>query len=96
MPPMGLNMNNKRLEQLMGTIQEKMLENMLDDLSNPERCTPQLYNAIIKELQRNGIDCIPKAGEGSENALQRLLVAVRDDLEDEVGVPITVMEEARN
>lgn len=93
---MGLNMNNKRLEQLMGTIQERMLENMLDDLSNPERCTPQLYNAIIKELQRNGIDCIPKAGEESDNALQRLLVAVRDDLEDEVGVPITVREEARN
>lgn len=89
-------MDNKQLEKLMGCIQERMLENMLDDLNNPDKCTPQLYNAIIKELQRNGIDCVPKAGEASENALQRLLTAVRDDLGEEVGIPITVVEEARN
>lgn len=89
-------MNNKQKEQLMGIIQERMLENMLEDLNNPEKRTPQLYNAIIKELQRNGIDCIPKAGEESENALQRLLVSVRDDLEDELGLPIAVVQEARN
>lgn len=89
-------MNNKQKEQLMGIIQERMLENMLEDLNNPEKRTPQLYNAIIKELQRNGIDCVPKAGEESENALQRLLVSVRDDLEDELGLPIAVVQEARN
>lgn len=85
---------NKQLEQLMGSIQERMLENMLDDLNNPDKCTPQLYNAIIKELARNGIDCIPKAGEASENALQRLLEAVRSDLSEEVGIPIRTAKEA--
>ena len=66
-------------EQLLGSIQEKMLSNMLEDLNNPEKCTPQLYNAIIKELQRNGIDCLPKAGEEGENALNKLLTVVRED-----------------
>lgn len=88
--------DKKQLEALMGNIQERMLENMLSDLNNPDKCTPQLYNAIIKELDRNGIDCIPKAGEASENALQRLLTAVRSDLEEEVGVPIRTAKEALN
>lgn len=64
---------------------------MLEDLNNPEKCTPQLYNAIIKELQRNGIDCLPKAGEEGENALNKLLNAVQQDFSDDdfIGVDLT-------
>ena len=42
-------------ESLLSLIQDNMLENMLNDLKDPEKRNPQLYNAIIKELQRNGL-----------------------------------------
>lgn len=66
----------------MGEIQEMMLNYMREDLEDPSRRSPQLYNAIIKELARNGIDCIPKAGEEQENALQRLLDSTKEHFED--------------
>ena len=44
------------LEELLGNLQSELLNNMLEDLSNPEKRSPQLYNAIIKELERNGIN----------------------------------------
>lgn len=68
---------NERLEALMADIQELMLGYMKEDLEDPDRRSPQLYNAIIKELQRNGIDCAPKAGEGQQNALTDLLGSVK-------------------
>lgn len=84
-------MSSKK-EELLSSIHEKLLNSMLEDLNNPEKCTPQLYNAIIKELERNGIDCVPKAGEDEENALQRLLEGVREELREEVGVTIKHVE----
>lgn len=77
-----------RLESLMSSIQETMLEKMLEDLNDPDKATPQLYNAIIKELQRNGIDCLPKAGEEGDNALKRLLEGVRSSFEDDYGTTL--------
>ena len=60
-------------------------DNMLDDLKDPEKRNPQLYNAIIKELQRNGINCVPKAGEDGDNALASLLKATKENFELDYG-----------
>lgn len=73
------------LEELLGDIQEELLNNMLKDLNNPEKRSPQLYNAIIKELERNGINCLPKAGDGDENALTRLLKATKEKFDNDYG-----------
>lgn len=73
------------LEELLGDIQESLLDNMLRDLQNPDKRSPQLYNAIIKELERNGINCVPKAGDGDENALTRLLKATKEKFENDYG-----------
>lgn len=73
------------LEELLGDIQESLLDNMLKDLKNPDKRSPQLYNAIIKELERNGINCVPKAGDGDENALTRLLRATKEKFEEDYG-----------
>lgn len=78
------------LEQILSQIQGKLAEKMLEDLGNPEKCTPQLYNAIIKELERNGIDCLPKAGEGSENNLQKLLNGVQERFNQDYGTDTLV------
>ena len=75
-------MDYKGLESLLGNIHEEMLQNMLNDLRNPDKRSPQLYNAIIKELERNGIDCVHKAGDGEENALSKLLKATRENFEN--------------
>lgn len=78
------------LEQILSQIQGKLAEKMLEDLGNPKKCTPQLYNAIIKELERNGIDCLPKAGEGSENSLQNLLNGVQERFNQDYGTDTLV------
>lgn len=62
-----------------------MLENMLSDLKDPAKRTPQLYQAVIKELSRNGINCVPKAGEDGDNALASLLKATKDNFELDYG-----------
>lgn len=76
---------NKELEALLSTIHEDMLRSMLADLQNPDKRTPQLYNAIIKELERNGIDCVLKSGEDGDNALQNLLNGVRSNMRNRYG-----------
>lgn len=79
-------MNDK--ENLLGDIHEIMLTCMKDDLQNPDKRSPQLYNAIIKELERNGIDCIPKAGDDGGNALSKLLESTRKSMKEDYGVSI--------
>ncbi len=81
-------MKYDELEELLGDIQETLLDNMLKDLQNPDKRSPQLYNAIIKELERNGINCVPKAGDGDENALTRLLKATKEKFENDYGEDI--------
>lgn len=70
-----MSLNKK--EELLSQIHDNLLADMLEDLKNPDKRTPQLYNAIIKELERNGIDCTPKAGEEQANALGMLLESVK-------------------
>lgn len=72
-------------EELLSQIQDQMLENMLEDLKAPDKRTPQLYQAVIKELSRNGIDCLPKAGDEGENALAKLLDATKKTFEEDYG-----------
>lgn len=75
-----------KLQEMLSKLQEGMLERMLQDLDDPDKRGPHLYNAIIKELQRNGIDCMPKAGQDGQNALQRLLEATRNASQDMDGM----------
>lgn len=77
--------NEKReLEGLLGDIHSVLLKDLLEDLQNPKKRTPQLYNAVIKELERNGIDCVPKAGDEAGDTLKAILDNVQKDLGDNV------------
>lgn len=73
------------LEELLGLIQEKLYDAMSNDLDDPDKRSPQLYNAVIKELERNGIDCILKAGDNEGNALNDLLTKVKSTYENDYG-----------
>lgn len=76
--------DRKELENILGHIHKAMLDDMLEDLKNPEKRTPQLYNAVIKELERNGIDCVPKAGDEAGDTLKRIMENVKENLGDEI------------
>lgn len=76
--------NRKDLEGVLGDIHKVMLDDMLEDLKNPDKRTPQLYNAVIKELERNGIDCVPKAGDEAGDTLSKILASVQDNLGEEI------------
>lgn len=76
--------DRKELENILGHIHKAMLDDMLEDLKNPEKRTPQLYNAVIKELERNGIDCVPKAGDEAGDTLKKIMDNVKENLGDEI------------
>ena len=76
--------DRKELENILGHIHKAMLDDMLEDLKNPEKRSPQLYNAVIKELERNGIDCVPKAGDEAGDTLKRIMDNVKENLGDEI------------
>ena len=76
--------DRKELENILGHIHKAMLDDMLEDLKTPEKRTPQLYNAVIKELERNGIDCVPKAGDEAGDTLKRIMDNVKENLGDEI------------
>lgn len=76
--------NRKDLEGVLGDIHKVMLDDMLEDLKNPDKRTPQLYNAVIKELERNGIDCVPKAGDEAGDTLSKILASVQDNLGEDI------------
>lgn len=73
-----------KTEALLEDIHCILLKDLLEDLKNPDKRTPQLYNAVIKELERNGIDCIPKAGEEAGDTLKAILDNVTENLGNEV------------
>lgn len=73
-----------KTEALLEDIHNILLKDLLEDLKNPNKRTPQLYNAVIKELERNGIDCIPKAGEEAGDTLKAILDNVTENLGNEV------------
>ena len=68
---------SKPKEEMLEGIHTLMLSSMLEDLKDPDKRTPSLYSAIIKELQRNNIDIVPKAG-GTDSALAQLLAGVQE------------------
>ena len=74
----------KALEGLLAQIHTSLLESMLDDLRNPDKRTPALYSAIIKALDRNGIDITPKAGD-EDSVLAQLTAEVKKNMEDTYG-----------
>ena len=75
-------MDYKALEALMGELQVEMLENMLKDIRDEDKRTPAFYNALIKELERNGINIVPKAGDG-EDSLSKLLTGVQQAFDED-------------
>lgn len=75
----------KQKEEMLEGIHTLMLSAMLEDLKNPEKRTPSLYSAIIKELQRNNIDIVPKAGD-TDSVLAQLLTGVQE-LDDSDYIP---------
>lgn len=46
-------MTDNTLERLLEALDTQTARNMLDDLKDPDRRTPQLYNAIGKLLERH-------------------------------------------
>lgn len=64
-----------------------MVEGMESDLKNPDKRTPQLYNAIIKELERNGINVVIRAGEDAESPMMALLKSVKAHYNEDFGEP---------
>lgn len=67
------------LVELLKEIHSALAEQLLADLQNPEKRTPQLYSQIIKFLKDNGIDALPKGG----NPVSSLLDGLKD-YEDEI------------
>ena len=68
---------SKPKEEMLEGIHTLMLASMLEDLKDPDKRTPSLYSAIIKELQRNNIDIVPRAGD-TDSALAQLLAGVQE------------------
>ena len=58
------------LKELLMGIDERMGENLLDALGDPEACTPQLYTAINTYLKRH--DFSIKELEPNEELLDKL------------------------
>ena len=56
------------LEQLLGQLHLEMAQTMLTDLRDPDKRSPQLYNAICKFLKDNGIEIEPESLEAKESA----------------------------
>lgn len=81
---MAQALSRNAVEELLSVIHNQLLDDLLEDLKDPDKRCPQLYNAVIKELERNGIDCIPKAGEGAGDTLSKIMDSVREDLGDEI------------
>ena len=75
----------KKIEGLLCDIHEKMVSDMLEDLKNPDKRSPQLYNAIIKDLERNGIDIVMRAGEDKDNPMAELMKSVKKHYEEDYG-----------
>lgn len=58
------------LKELLMSIDERMGENLLDALSDPEACSPQLYTAVNTYLKRH--DFSIKELEPNEELLDKL------------------------
>ncbi|PTS86429.1 hypothetical protein DBR00_02420 [Pseudomonas sp. HMWF032] len=63
---------SERLIELLGELHSELANQLLLDLENPEKRSPQLYAQIIKFLKDNGIDALPKAGRPTQSLLDGL------------------------
>ncbi|MEI2606503.1 hypothetical protein V8O11_22295 [Erwinia aphidicola] len=61
-------MSQSLLEQLLSQLHLEMAQTMLADLRDPEKRSPQLYNAIIKFLKDNGIEIDPPKSQEQREA----------------------------
>lgn len=71
---------------LLQEIHSALAEQLLADLRNESKRTPQLYSQIIKFLKDNGIDALPKGG----NPVQSLLDGLSDyekEINEAAGLP---------
>lgn len=78
-------MSQSVLEQLLEAIDTETGRNLLADLRDPERRSPQLYNAIGKYLERHKFAIAKlKPDEGLLGELAQALAEVPDLTEDEL------------
>ena len=82
-----MSVDKKKVEEILTQIQLLMVESMKDDLNDPDKRTPQLYNSIIKELERNGINVVIRAGEDADNPMMTLLKSVKSHYSEDYGEP---------
>lgn len=61
-----------RLVELLSELHSELASQLLDDLQNADKRSPQLYAQIIKFLKDNGIDALPKAGTPTQSLLDGL------------------------
>ncbi|MDH1340570.1 hypothetical protein U6J60_12545 [Cutibacterium acnes] len=78
-------MSQSVLEQLLEAIDTETGRNLLADLRDPERRSPQLYNAIGKYLERHKFAIAKlKPDEGLLGDLAQALAEVPDLTDDEL------------
>lgn len=78
-------MSQSVLEQLLEAIDTETGRNLLADLRNEERRTPQLYNAVGKYLERHKFAISKlKPDEGLLGELAKALAEVPDLTDDEL------------
>ncbi len=78
-------MSQSVLEQLLEAIDTETGRNLLADLRNPERRSPQLYNAVGKYLERHKFAIAKlKPDEGLLGDLAKALAEVPDLTDDEL------------
>lgn len=78
-------MSQSVLEQLLEAIDTETGRNLLTDLRDPNRRTPQLYNAVGKYLERHKFTIAKlKPDEGLLGELASALAEVPDLTEDEL------------
>jgi hypothetical protein len=69
------------LEELLVAIHSEVANNMLEDLRDPDKRTPQLYGQIIKFLKDNGIDILYCEKGKNKSAFSELISEVKSQME---------------
>lgn len=69
------------LEELLVAIHSEVANNMLADLRDPDKRTPQLYGQIIKFLKDNGIDILYCEKGKNKSAFSELISEVKSQME---------------
>lgn len=70
------------LEALLVEIHSEVAQNMLSDLRDPDKRTPQLYGQIIKFLKDNNIDILFCEKGKNKSAFSDLIGEVKAQMEN--------------